>query len=250
MAIGGEFTLRLLNDAGIRSGMRVLDVGCGNGDVSIIAADLVGSSGSIVGIDRDAKALGTARSRVEEAKLQNVRFVQADLGGDLGDLGLFDAIVGRRVLMYQADTIGTARNLASRLHPGGLIVFQEHDTTMVPVSLQAMPLHAKVQRWLKEMISREGADIHMGFNLYDVFMQAGFSVEHVMTEAIVQTPTQPYPLASIIRAVIPRILAQGVASESEIDIDTLEKRLDRERQDTNATYIADMMFGVWARKAA
>jgi hypothetical protein len=49
---------------------------------------------------------------------------------------------------------------------------------------------------------------------------------------------------------MPRILAQGVASESEIDIDTLEKRLDRERQDTNATYIADMMFGVWARKAA
>jgi RND family efflux transporter MFP subunit len=93
----------------------------------------------------------------------------------------------------------------------------------------------------------------MGFNLYDVFMQAGFSVEHVMTEAIVQTPTQPYPLASIIRAVMPRILAQGVASESEIDIDTLEKRLDRERQDTNATYIADMMFvapfaGVISRK--
>ena len=60
-----------------------------------------------------------------------MKFVQADLGGALGDLGLFDAVVGRRVLMYQPDTIGTARNLASSLHPGGLIVFQEHDTTMV-----------------------------------------------------------------------------------------------------------------------
>ena len=48
MAVGGEFTLRLVDDAGIDSGMRVLDVGCGAGDVSLIAADLVGSSGMIL----------------------------------------------------------------------------------------------------------------------------------------------------------------------------------------------------------
>ena len=113
-----------------------------------------------------------------------------------------------------------------------------------------MPLHSQVQNWLKETIRREGADIHMGFNLYSVLTRAGFLVEQIRAEAIVQTPTQLYSVVSIVRAILPRIVAQGVASEGEIDIDTLEERLDRERQSTNATYIGDMMFGAWARKPA
>lgn len=250
MAVGGDFTLRLMNDAGLRRGLHVLDVGCGTGDVSMIAADLAGPGGRIVGIDRDAKVLETARRRAAEAKLGHVSFVQADLGGALSDLGLFDMIVGRRVLMYQADAVATVSNLASSLHPGGLIVFQEHDTTMVPASREAMPLHSMVQRWLKETIEREGADIHMGFNLHSVLTQAGFVVEQVRAEAIVQTPAQIYPVGSIVRAIMPRIVAQGVASESEIGIDTLDERLDAERQATGATYIGDMMFGAWARKPA
>jgi hypothetical protein len=45
-------TERLLRNAGIDAGMRVLDLGCGAGDVSMLAAELVGPEGSIVGIDR------------------------------------------------------------------------------------------------------------------------------------------------------------------------------------------------------
>jgi ubiquinone/menaquinone biosynthesis C-methylase UbiE len=46
-------TERLLRSAGIEPGMRVLDIGCGAGDVSMLAAELVGSTGSVVGIDRN-----------------------------------------------------------------------------------------------------------------------------------------------------------------------------------------------------
>jgi ubiquinone/menaquinone biosynthesis C-methylase UbiE len=55
MAIGGEFTTRLLTDAGVGPGMRVLDVGCGAGDVSLLAAGLVGAGGSVLGIDRPSR---------------------------------------------------------------------------------------------------------------------------------------------------------------------------------------------------
>lgn len=250
VAIGGEFTLRLLTDAGLRPGMRILDVGCGAGDVCLIAADLVGTGGAVVGIDRNGGALEMARRRLDELKLANVSFVEADLDGSLDELGLFDAVVGRRVLMYQPDTIATVRKLAARLGPGGLIAFQEHDTTMVPFSRQAMPLHFKVQGWLKEMIAREGADLHMGFNLHRVLTQAGFLVEHVRAEAIVQTPTQKYPIADIVRAVLPRIVEHGVATEAEVDIQTLDQRLEQERLSTDGTYVGDMMFGAWARRAA
>jgi len=250
VAIGGEFTLRLLRDAGIGQGMRALDVGCGTGDVSFLVADLVGAGGEVVGIDRNGRALEAASARADELGLANVTFVEADLAGSLNGIGAFDAVVGRRVLMYQPDTVETVRKLAHRLQPGGLMVFHEHDTTMVPVCRQAMPLHFKVQGWLREMVARESADLSMGLNLHGVLTQAGLSVEHVRAEAIVQTPTQTYPLADIVKAVLPRILEHDVANSAEVDIDTLEQRLQQERLSVGATYIGDMMFGAWARKAA
>lgn len=140
------------------------------------------------------------------------------------------------------------RNLTSKLRPGGLFVLQEHDTTMVPASREAMPLHFTVQNWIQETIRREGADTHMGFNLHRVLTQAGLSVEQVRAEGIIQTPSQKYPAASIVRAMGRRIVEHGVATEAEIDVETLDDRLDRERLSTCATYVGDMMFGVRARK--
>jgi tRNA A58 N-methylase Trm61 len=46
------FTMQFFRDAGIAEGMHVLDVGCGAGDVSFLAAQIVGPSGQVVGVDR------------------------------------------------------------------------------------------------------------------------------------------------------------------------------------------------------
>ena len=69
-------TERLLRNAGIDVGMRVLDLGCGAGDVSMLAAELVGISGSIVGIDRSQEVLDVAEERVREAGLRQISFVR------------------------------------------------------------------------------------------------------------------------------------------------------------------------------
>jgi cyclopropane fatty-acyl-phospholipid synthase-like methyltransferase len=45
-------TRRFFGEAGIEEGMRVLDVGSGAGDVALLAAELVGASGAVVGVDR------------------------------------------------------------------------------------------------------------------------------------------------------------------------------------------------------
>ena len=70
----GPYTRRLLEDAGIAAGMRVLDVGSGAGDVSLILADMVGASGTVMGIDINAELLETARARADAAGLRNVTF--------------------------------------------------------------------------------------------------------------------------------------------------------------------------------
>jgi ubiquinone/menaquinone biosynthesis C-methylase UbiE len=95
----GPFTRRLLEDAGIEGGMRVLDVGAGAGDVTLLTAELVGPTGSAVGVDRDPRVLKTASARAEAASLTNVSFVAEDFREAVLPHGRFDAVVGRLVLL-------------------------------------------------------------------------------------------------------------------------------------------------------
>jgi ubiquinone/menaquinone biosynthesis C-methylase UbiE len=57
------FTERLLKDAGISTGMKVLDIGCGNGEVSFLVSKIIGESGKVVGVDIDNQAITNARKR-------------------------------------------------------------------------------------------------------------------------------------------------------------------------------------------
>jgi protein-L-isoaspartate O-methyltransferase len=73
------FTERLFRNAGVAHGQRVLDIGSGVGDVAMLVAELVGPTGEVVGVERDANTLTKARSRVAEAQLRNVSFVATDV---------------------------------------------------------------------------------------------------------------------------------------------------------------------------
>lgn len=241
-------TRRLLHDAGVREGQRVLDVGCGLGTVSVIAATLVGPAGTVVAIDRDAQILERARERAWSLDLDNVTFVEGDLHSVHAEHGTFDVVVGRRVLMYQRDALAALRGLLPALRPAGVMVFQEHDTTMTPASLAPLPLHEQVHRWIWTTVEREGADSRIGFRLAALLEQAGLAVEHVRAEAIVQRAAARSDLAELVRNIMPRIVGQQVATEHEIDVDTLDARLVAELATTNATYVGDVVFGAWARK--
>lgn len=249
MTAENEMTRRLLHDAGVRVGQRVLDVGCGLGTVSAIAAALVGPAGSVVALDRDAAILERARERAWSLDLDNVAFVEGDMTSIPASHGTFDIVVGRRVLMYQRDPLVALRGLLSALRPGGTVVFQEHDTTMTPASILPLPLHETVHRWIWQTVEREGADIRIGFRLASLFEQAGLGVQHVRAEAIVQRAGARSDLAEVIRNIMPRIVGRGVATAQEIDVDTLDARLAAELATTGATFIGDMVFGAWARKS-
>ena len=97
--------------------MRVLDVGSGAGDVALLAADLVGPTGEVVGVEVAPETIAIAEQRVAAAGLSNVRFVRADLRDLRLDEAPFDAIVGRWVLMYQPDPADLLRRLAAFAAP-------------------------------------------------------------------------------------------------------------------------------------
>lgn len=245
--VAEDVTRRLLVDAGVREGMRVLDIGCGRGDVSFLAAGLVGERGQVVGVDREEAPIETGRARARELGLANVGFVRADLNALTGEHGRFDAVVGRRVLMYQPDAVASLARLAGILAPGGLLVLQEHDSTAMPLCQPALPLHERVAGWIWETVAREGADVHMGLHLAPALVRAGFAVERVRAAATVLTPDQPQPIGTIVRAMLGRLVGTGVATADEVAVDTLDARLAAERHEANGTCVWELVFGAWAR---
>jgi hypothetical protein len=116
-------------------------------------------------------------------------------------------------------------------------MFQESDSAMLPGRKAPMPLRDQVIRWMWKTVECEGANIHMGFELSSVLEQAGLVVEHVRAEAIIQGQDTHCPLAYIMRAMLPRITKHGVASKEEIDIDTLEQRLNAETPQSVASCV-------------
>ncbi len=248
MITPNTFTENLLKDAGISIGMKVLDIGCGNGEVSFLVSKLVGESGEVIGVDVSNQAIASGRKRAEESKTGNVAFVEGKIPEVISTLGPFDAVVGRRILMYLADPVETLKSIKKFIIAGGLFVFQESDSTMVPYSQVPMPLHDKVVNWIWKTVEQEGANIHMGFNLLSLFNKVGISTDHIRAEPIIQGQGTHYSLEFIIRAMLPRITKHNVATEAEIDVDTLEQRLSNERSD-DTVYISDMAFGIWGHNS-
>ncbi|MGT2466528.1 class I SAM-dependent methyltransferase [Mesorhizobium atlanticum] len=97
-----------LRRAGLRTGMHVLDVGSGAGNVAFLAAEIIGPTGLVIGSDRSAVALDAARVRAAQRGLENVIFHQCDPATFAFDVS-FDAIVGRYVLMFSPDPIEMLR---------------------------------------------------------------------------------------------------------------------------------------------
>jgi SAM-dependent methyltransferase len=103
-------------EAGIRPGMRVLDLGCGAGNVSFVAASLVGPDGYVVGVDSSPDALARARLRAGQRGLTQVQFVEGDIH-DPAPGGPFDAIVERLALWLVPDPAEVLRRQATVLAP-------------------------------------------------------------------------------------------------------------------------------------
>ena len=156
--------------AGISPGMRVLDVGCGAGDVSMLIADLVGPTGSVLGVDADPAVLAVARSRAQS--LPNVEFRQAVLPS-VELAGPVDAVVGRLILMHLADPAGTVRALARHVRPGGVVTFQDFELDTCRAA-PPTPLVTQSLDWVRGSMRAAGITPNPGENLYRIFRDAGF----------------------------------------------------------------------------
>jgi ubiquinone/menaquinone biosynthesis C-methylase UbiE len=231
------YTARFLEDAGISRGMKVLDVGTGAGDVALLAADLVGQEGTVVGVDLNPELIQTARARAAAAGLGNVSFVVGDAASVELDRGL-DAVVGRCVLFFAPDPAALVRRLTGQVRDGGIVAFQEPaNATLAPMSLPPSQLLEQLWAWILETYRRAGMDLYMGLRLRSIFAEAGLPAPAMHLDAAAgggpDWPGYEY-MARLIRTILPLITKLGVATEDDVEIDTLADRLRAEIGDNGA----------------
>jgi ubiquinone/menaquinone biosynthesis C-methylase UbiE len=108
--------------AGLRPGDRVVDVGCGPLGALLSLADLVGPTGSVVGLDADAQALEKAAGIVTQRGLSNIQLIHGDINGMVMDAipgaGSFDLAYCRLLLVHQQDPAATLRQIGQLVKPG------------------------------------------------------------------------------------------------------------------------------------
>ena len=245
-----DITGRLLRDAGLFTGMKVLDIGSGAGDVALAAAELVGSEGEVLGVDMNPEILETARTRAQAAGLANVQFV----AGDAQTLDLpndFDALIGRLVLMYLPDPVATLKQLATRLRPGGIIAFQEVEfSTYSSIARPETPTMNQLAEWGVEVFRRSGANVGMGLDLYGTFVDAGLPEPSLQYTAPVGGPGTwiGYQfIANAFRSILPLLEAYGIATVEEIDLETLAQRLRAEVVASKRPLILPSHITAWAQ---
>jgi ubiquinone/menaquinone biosynthesis C-methylase UbiE len=244
-------TEQLLRRAGLGVGMRVLDVGAGVGDVAMLAARIVGTAGSVTACDLDETALAVLRERAESEGLTNI----STLAGDLHALALphdIDAVIGRHILIHVPDPLEIVRLVSGFVRPGGVVVFQEYDFSVMHAGFPPTPLRDRTFEVFRDFfaMARHG---NMGTRLPVLFAAAGLTdidarAEYPVGPGVAESPYYEW-FAESLRSILARAVAAGVPGARDVEIDTLEERLRAEGVASGAVAPAPTMVGAVGRRS-
>ncbi len=245
------FTRAFFRAAGIGPGMRVLELGSGVGDVTLLVAELVGPSGHITGIELKSAAADTARARVQAVGWQNVDIV----AGDLASIQLdqeFDAIVGRFILMWLPHPRDILARVLQYLRPGGVVAFQDNDFTFGVMTSSPLPLIETIGKLMTQTQSQPGPDFHMGLKLHRLYQEVGLVPPQLTLQAPLGTGREwtGYEFIAETMAMLkPRMEQLGIAIPDELtDAASLAERIRDEAVENNAVIVLPACVGAWSRK--
>jgi SAM-dependent methyltransferase len=242
-----EPTRVLLAASGIAPGMRVLDLGTGLGHVAAAVADLVGADGEVVGLDIDPRMLDLARART--GHLPQVSFVEGDVAR-WRDEQPYDAAVGRLILFHLPDPVGVLRHHLEVVRPGGRVVMLDYDIGGLRAE-PSEPLTDRMKALIIAAFRAVGADPTIGSRLPRILADAG--AEDVGGLAVAQylasdDPVGPAMLSGVVRSLAPAMVAHGLATEAELDLDTLAARAATALQATGSVLVPPILAAAWGRR--
>lgn len=244
--IFGVETRDVLRHAGLRPGTRVLDVGCGAGDVSMIAAEMVGETGRVLGIDNAPDALSAGTDRAKRAGYHWLKFEEGDLYEfDTNDR--FDAVVGRFILMHIPDPIDAVRRLRGFLTDSAIVAFIEMDIEQAG-AVPEIPLLSRCIGWITATYREVGVEPNMGSQLYATFRAADLTPRLTGSTRIESGPDSvAYQFAAqTLSSLMPAMEKFGIATADEVDVATFADRLRDAAIAGDHCMLMPRLIGAWA----
>ncbi len=206
--------------AGMRPGMRVLDVGCGPGSITVgLAESLVDAD--VAGVDLRPEAVEQARALAAERGVANVRFEVGSIYALPFPDGSFDAAFAHAVLMHLQEPVVALREVQRVLRPGGVVGLRDPD-------LGALIINPVPELWPEYITLRErvrthnGGDPSVARRHRQLLLEAGFAyAEGSASVESMGTLQETRRYAAIVRALMPgtaqTALAEGWAEQATLD---------------------------------
>jgi SAM-dependent methyltransferase len=196
------FTRRMFMEAGLKPGMRVLDLWSGAGDVAFLAREIVGDGGYVAGFD-EPSSVAYANERLAYRGITNLEFFESTLE-KISFAQQFDAAVGRLVLMYRKEPEEDLQSVRELVRPGGLVMFQELDLLAANTVPPAVRVELIRERIL-DVLKLGGIDLQMGPKLHSTLMTAGLHDVQMRVDGLIGGAESFLPalLSKVAQAIVP-----------------------------------------------
>ena len=156
----------------LHPGMRLLDLGCGVGSITLDLAEIV-APGQVVGVDADASQLEVARSAAARRGLTNVRFESANAYALPFLDDSFDAALAHTLLVHLSEPVRALRELQRVVRPGGVVAVSDDDFGTVVLS-PSNPLVEEAISLLVRVVQHNGGNPYYARHLRRCLLEAGF----------------------------------------------------------------------------
>jgi len=157
----------------LRPGLRLLDVGCGPGTITVDLACRV-APGPVLGIDVAPDIIAEARAAGLRGGVENVRFAIGDVYALDHPDESFDVVHAHQVLQHLSDPVAALVEMRRALEPGGLLAVRDSDYA----AFAWAPRDPRLDRWMElyhQVTARNGAEADAGRFLLSWVRTAGFA---------------------------------------------------------------------------
>lgn len=260
-----------IEKCGISEGMKVVDVGCGTGQVSFLISKAVGPRGEVIGIDANTTAIELCRNIATTEGVKNVSFIvgnACDMSRDLPDNSI-DISYSRFLLTHLEDPLAAIREMIRVTTRQGIIMIEDCDLTHWIVEPDDQSVN-QLWKWYSSIIMKNGGDPTLGRKLYRMFIDQGLNPK----VDVYSLPVTRYnrkmwiSIIEVLKKIAESqsgndILNKGDSDNSDRNRGYVEAKREMEgsfelrdlvdglssfSQDETSLFVFPLIFRVWARK--